>query len=52
LYFDGDDPVIVPNTTNINSTTNDRTYEFIFKADNATLKFIMKEGGANQKGYY
>jgi hypothetical protein len=51
LYFDGDDSVIVPNTTNINSTTtNDRTYESYFKADNANSgrQFIMKEGGATR----
>ncbi|WP_218597776.1 hypothetical protein [Polaribacter sp. NJDZ03] len=50
LYFDGvDDTIIVPNTTNINSTvTNNRTYETSFKVEDATSSIkqvIMKEGG-------
>ena len=53
LYFDGiDDTIIVPNTTNINSTvTNNRTYETSFKVDDATSSIkqvIMKEGGGTR----
>jgi len=53
LYFDGvDDTVIVPNTTNINSTvTNNRTYETSFKVEDATSstkQVIMKEGGGTR----
>lgn len=51
MYFDGDDYIDVPFTTNINSTTtNNRTYETYFKAENVSAgkRFIMKEGGSTR----
>ena len=51
MYFDGvDDIFIVPNTSNINSTTtNNRTYETYFKITSTTSRqVIMKEGGGTR----
>jgi hypothetical protein len=51
MYFNGNTEITVPNTTNINSTsTNNRTYETYFKADNVSAgkRFIMKEGGSTR----
>ncbi|QOD60238.1 T9SS type A sorting domain-containing protein [Polaribacter haliotis] len=52
MYFDGvNDYIIIPNTTNINSTTtNNRTYETYFKTVDPSggKQIIMKEGGGTR----